>query len=273
MANISDQMDEIFDDGLDFDVIFDDDDKLIDTVAGVKEDGTSVLGDEYEGFFDENGDFFMESDVSIPGEPSTDDGKQEDKAGKADLLNRTTDTKNDVKDQKLNRDAESDGTAAAPQSAMAKVDDEEGVGAFRKGLGYTKEEADVSAPGEADTDDGKNEESAGNAAAKTTMANGQNEQKPDDNTSVKTESVDDELFDEAVIAPTLDEELFDESSVEIQKTGLDAELLDESFLNEEAAEVDPEEELIDAVDGNDSAGENLDYEVGADDVMLDDLLN
>ena len=295
MANISGQMDEIFDSGLDFDVIFDKEDKLIDTVNGVKEDGSSLLGDEYDGLFDENGEFIGESDVSIPGEPSTDDGKADNTAGKAQLLNRTADTKNDVKDQSLNRDAESDGTSAAPQSDMANVDDTESPNEFKKDLGYTKENGelsrieecmilyentndekyldqmkelikesyvisnidrieeveeaadvtvadtsedltdaqqvakeaveawyaengkeitdydrgridmfvrhiteaeDVSAPDEPDTDDGKNQEPANNSAAKTTMSNGQNEQKPDDNTSVGEGYVDmDDLVD------------------------------------------------------------------------------
>lgn len=335
MANISGQMDEIFDDGLDFDVIFDQEDSLIDTVAGIKENGMSVLGED-DCYVDENGNIvdLLESDVSIPGEPTTDDGKLEDRAGKANLLDRTTDTKNDVKDQHLNRDAESDGTAAAPQSAMAQVDDTESPSEFRKDLGYTKEEADVSAPGEPDTDDGKNDESANNAAAKTTMANGQNEQKPDDNTSVK-EDVDAELFDESFLQPTLDDELLDESFLEapdVTSNSLDSELMDEAFLNEADKDVsangskvtknmldgrqgtmgsgakqapivkagikkaynkkledlkeavnalaeevenmeDPEEDLIDAVEDNEGSAAGLDYEVGEDDVLIDDLLN
>lgn len=268
MANISGQMDNVFDDGLDFDVIFDDEDRLIDTVAGVKEDGTPVLGDEYANFFDENGEFIGESDVSIPGETNTDDGKLEDKAGEADLLARTTDDHNDTKDQKLNRDAESDGTAAAPNSSEAQVDDEESASEFRKDLGYTKEDADLSAPGEPDTDDGENEESANNKAAEETMKNGQNEQKPDDNTSVG-ESVD-ELLDESL---EMDLELTDESVLTPIRTGLDAELIDEALMEEADVEDDPEEDFIDTVDANDASAPDLDYDPDEDDLLIDELLN
>ena len=88
------------------------------------------------------------------------------------------------------------------------------------------------------------------------------------------ESVDDMLFDESVLAPTLDEMLFDESTLVTPKTGLDAVLLDETFLEEaEVPEDDAEEELIDTVEDNDQNVEDLEYEVGDDDILLDDLLN
>lgn len=267
MANISGQMDEIFDDGLEFDVIFDHEDKLIDQVAGIKEDGTPVLGDEYAGFFDENGDFIEESEFSIPGEPTTDDGKSENKAGKANLLDRTTSDGCPSVKQHLNRDAESDGTSAAPNSSEAQVDDMESPSEFRKDLDYVKEEDDVSLD-DYSTDDGKNDESANNSAAKTTMSNGQNQQKVDDNSSVK-EDVDAELFDESVLEPTVDELLFNERV--LADNELDAELLDESVLHEEDEDID--EELVDAVEDNDSeVGSDLDYEDGVDDAIIDELL-
>ena len=49
----TDQFDSVFDqsadDALDFDVMFDEDDALIDSVEGVREDGTPLTGDEFEG--------------------------------------------------------------------------------------------------------------------------------------------------------------------------------------------------------------------------------
>lgn len=53
MSNYTDQFDSVFDksteDELDFDVMFDEDDALVDSVEGIKEDGTPLTGDEFEG--------------------------------------------------------------------------------------------------------------------------------------------------------------------------------------------------------------------------------
>ena len=261
MANISSQMDSVFDDGLDFDVIFDDDDKLIDTVTGVKEDGTSLLGDEYEGFFDENGDFLDDlisegDDFSIPGEPSTDDGKADNTAGKSKLLDRTTTTGCPSHKDKLTRDAESDGTSAYPNSSEASVDDMESVGQFRKGLGYTSEAEEPNKFEKTLEDEENNNNECGSKNCKESV------------------DIDKELFDEsAFLASSIDDELFDESLLQYHgDSPIDTELYNENFILE-ADEKDEEEDLIEEVEDNDSSsGSNLDYEVGEDDVMLDSLM-
>lgn len=78
----TDQFDSVFDqssdDALDFDVMFDEDDALVDSVEGIKEDGTPLTGDEFE-------------DVHL-----SDDEPGKDLATTDDLDDKTT--PNDIKD-------------------------------------------------------------------------------------------------------------------------------------------------------------------------------
>lgn len=143
MAKLSDSMDSVFDDGLDFDVIFDREDSLIDTVNGVKENGTSFLEAEMDADI-------VTGDVGhIPGELKTDDdGHTGPQDGKKELADW---------------DAEIAAKDATPNSSEEKsYDDGNTPGQFKNFLGYKEstgaaaeeeEEAEKECKESADLDD------------------------------------------------------------------------------------------------------------------------
>ena len=106
MSNYTDQFDSVFDksteDELDFDVMFDEDDALVDSVEGIKEDGTPLTGDEFEGIH------------------LSDDEPGKDLATTNDLDDKTT--PDDVKDALGDQD-ETLGTKNIEDGSEQKIDD------------------------------------------------------------------------------------------------------------------------------------------------------
>ena len=102
----TDQFDSVFDqsteDALDFDVMFDEDDALVDSVEGIKEDGTPLTGDEFE-------------DVHL-----SDDEPGKDLATTNDLDDKTT--PNDIKDALGDQD-ETLGTKNIEDGSEQKIGD------------------------------------------------------------------------------------------------------------------------------------------------------
>ena len=102
----TDQFDSVFDqsteDALDFDVMFDEDDALVDSVEGIKEDGTPLTGDEFE-------------DVHL-----SDDEPGKDLATTNDLDDKTT--PDDVKDALGDQD-ETLGTKNIEDGSEQKIGD------------------------------------------------------------------------------------------------------------------------------------------------------
>lgn len=220
MANISDTMDSVFDDGLDFDTIFDREDSLIDTVEGVKEEDMD--------WFDEADAAIVSGDVGhIPGEPDTDNGPGGHEGTGAKELPKT----------------DSEGKEVPSSQEHQAYSDGDCPKGFKKELGYS-EGAD---PDDYLLDDESPQENCKKEGCK------------------ESADLDDELLDESYLDP--DEYLVDESA--------DEETVDEENVDwfKEEFDVDDDDDLIDAVDGDNSTGSaGLDYEPGSDDEILDDII-
>ena len=105
----NDQFDSVFDqsseDALDFDVMFDEDDALIDSVEGIKEDGTPLTGDEFEDVHlsdDEPGD--LDSTKDLDDKTTPDDIK--DALGDQDNVNGNSDKIENGSEQEIGDNAD-----------------------------------------------------------------------------------------------------------------------------------------------------------------------
>lgn len=122
-GKVANGMDSVFDlsaqNELDYDVMFDDEDTIIDTIAGVDEAGVPLTGPDYDwdAFFESVDDNFDVSDVSIPEDEKYNAEKNGDQAA-------TPAQANGVKDAPLVKGGELGNNSMTPDSAEAHAYDD-----------------------------------------------------------------------------------------------------------------------------------------------------